>query len=370
MSGLLLVTLISGAAWAGNNSSEIKHKPGEGIELRADGSPAELLVNVIAQPVLSASLSGGSLNPSYELRRARLSLDAHPNKSLNASLQLSADELEVKVRDAHVELKPNDWLRIRAGMIRLPSGLERESSARFIPMVERSGVADLVPARTNGVELRVKKDSLRAAVALAQPSELDPKLWRDDGAFDVTGMVIWSTDAARVGLRGGALHRPLSAPGVETVSPLTEDPLLAPTAWAGTGAAGGLDMILVVGPLRLAAEGAVLREGLTLGTADGHALHTAGYVLVGLAPGGTRGDVNDSAPLLQGWEALVRLDARTSASALGDSAWTAGANLALAYAIEPGARLTAELGPQVVHLSDGDTTTPGVVGRVSFVLGL
>ncbi|MCK6517786.1 OprO/OprP family phosphate-selective porin, partial [Myxococcota bacterium] len=282
MSGLLLVTLISGAAWAGNNSGEIKHKPGEGIELRADGSPAELLVNVIAQPVLSASLSGGSLNPSYELRRARLSLDAHPNKSLNASLQLSADELEVKVRDAHVELKPNDWLRIRAGMIRLPSGLERESSARFIPMVERSGVADLVPARTNGVELRVKKDSLRAAVALAQPSELDPMFWRDDGAFDVTGMVIWSTDAARVGLRGGALHRPLSAPGVETVSPLTDDPLLAPSAWAGTGAAGGLDMILVVGPLRLAAEGAVLREGLTLGTADGHALHTAGYVLAGL----------------------------------------------------------------------------------------
>ena len=193
---------------------------------------------------------------------------------------------------------------------------------------------------------------------------------RDDGAFDVTGMMIWSTDTARVGLRGGALHRPLSAPGVETVSPLTDDPLLAPSAWAGTGAAGGLDMIVVVGPLRLAAEGAVLREGLTLGTADGHALHTAGYVLAGLAPGGTRGDVNDSAPLLEGWEALVRLDARTSASALGPSAWTAGANLAVAYALEPGARFTAEIGPQVVHLSNGDTTTPGVVGRVSFVLGL
>ena len=67
---------------------------------------------------------------------------------------------------------------------------------------------------------------------------------------------------------------------------------------------------------------------------------------------------------------LVRLDARTSASARGPSAWTAGANFALAYALETGARLTAELGQQVVHLSDGDTTTPGLVGRVSFVLGL
>ena len=167
MSALLLVLSLAAApAWAGNNS-EIKHKPGEGIELRADGSPAELLVNVIAQPVLSASLGGGEFSPAYELRRARLSLDARPNKSLNASLQISGDELKVKVRDAHVELNPNDWLRIRAGMMRLPTGLERESSARFLPMVERSGVADLVPARTNGVELRVKKDALRAAVALA-----------------------------------------------------------------------------------------------------------------------------------------------------------------------------------------------------------
>ncbi|MEY3214070.1 MAG: Phosphate-selective porin, partial [Pseudomonadota bacterium] len=125
----LLVSLLASAAWAGNNS-EIKHKPGEGIELRADGSPAELLVNVIAQPVLSASLGGGELNPSYELRRARLSLDASPTKSLNASLQIAGDDLKVKVRDAHIELKPNDWLRIRAGMMRLPTGLERESSAR------------------------------------------------------------------------------------------------------------------------------------------------------------------------------------------------------------------------------------------------
>ncbi|MCK6523392.1 OprO/OprP family phosphate-selective porin [Myxococcota bacterium] len=365
-----MIALFLGLAWAGSNNSEIEHKPGEGIELRADGSPAELLINVMAQPVLSASLSGGDLNPDYTLRRARLSLDASPTKALNASLQIAADDLKVKVRDAHVELRPNDWLRIRAGLMRLPTGLERESSARFIPMVERSGVADLVPSRTNGVELRVKKDSLRAAVAVAHPSDLDTLYWRDDGAFDTTGMVIWSTDTARVGLRGGALHRPAGAPGVETVSPLTDDPLLAPYAWAGTAAAGGLDMIVVVGPLRLAAEGAVLREGLTLGTVDGHALHTAGYLLAGVAPGGTRGGVNDSAPLLDGWEALVRIDARTSASPLGSSAWTAGANLAVAYAIEPGARLTAELGPQVVHLSSDDTTTPGVVGRVSFVLGL
>lgn len=359
-----LGALLVGLALAGG---DVEHKAGEGLLLQAQDSPAEVLLGAWVQPAVGLTLPG--FEGGLDVRRARLSVSARPTETLRAELGLGLDRLEPRVVDAHGSWSPNKALRVRVGRMRPPSGLERETSARLVPFLERSGVQQLVPGRTEALELRLRHGPASLSLAAARGAAEDP--WLETRAVDLVGSATLRGEAVQLGLRGGLLARPEGAQNILDEAP-DGTALLSPRAWAGWGSAAGASVVGVLGPVRLAAEGAGVREGTTLGTADAHTLHGAGYVLVGVAPGAARGGLGDSAAVEQGWEWTARVDGRIAAPApgVGSAGWWAGARTGLAWTPTAGTRLSAEAGPTWVRPEGAATATPTFAAMAVFTVGL
>lgn len=361
-----MITALLCAAALAKDGSGVYHKPGSGVVVRAEDSKAELTINTWVQPAFSLGFS--PMDTTLELRRGRLSLTGSPSESLSASLEIGVDRLDPRVVDAYAQWSPNKALRVRVGRMRPPSGLERETSARDLPTLERSGVAQLVPERSEAIELRLRQGPATLSVAAIVPANTDP--WVPPQALDLAATANLRGETWMLGLHGGALPRPLGAPSTVDDSLLGGD-LLIDRPWTGWGTQFGADALVLLGPLRVLAEGAGLREGATVGTLDAHTLHGAGYVLLGFAPSAERGKVGDAAPLKQGWEAVLRVDGRVAAPApgVGSVGWWAGGVIGGSWAPQPSTRLSAELGSTWIQREGDSAPSTGFISRVSFTVG-
>lgn len=296
----------------------VEYEPGEGIRLRARDGDAKLTLSGMVQPLIRLRSTGPGDAVEAEIARARLEVHARLPHGIGAELDLGFDGGEFELRDAFGEWSPGEFLVVQVGRFRPPSGLERETSVRDQPFVERSGVASLASDREIGVS--VGGDLPRVPVSWRVAVMRGPRDEDFDGArnVDVLARVVAAPDdrfAASV--RGGVLFRPDGAEGIEGEDPFGEE-YFGGRDHVGTAQQLGADVCLALPRFRLLAEVAVLREGLSEGTVSGHVLAVGGYALAGLSPFGERDEAEDAGALRRGLEIVGRVEALRFAPAPGD----------------------------------------------------
>lgn len=94
-----------------------------------------------------------ALPDTFLPRRVRPILDASFFGWLDARIMPDFGAGKAVLQEAYVDLRPFDWLRLRAGKDKVPVGLERLQSARAIRLPERALPTDLVPNRDVGAQL-------------------------------------------------------------------------------------------------------------------------------------------------------------------------------------------------------------------------
>ncbi|WP_404362413.1 OprO/OprP family phosphate-selective porin [Corallococcus coralloides] len=71
------------------------------------------------------------------------------------------------IQDAYIDLRPVEWLKLRAGRFKTPFGLELLQANTDVPFIERSLTFDLVPIRDAGLQLHGDIAGGRLAYAFA-----------------------------------------------------------------------------------------------------------------------------------------------------------------------------------------------------------
>ena len=323
----------------------VDYKPGQGLLFSAEGSEAEGRLSLWVQPIVGVAADEDGAVGLLEVRRARLDVVVAPKDWLRVELGIAADREKFRLRDAEGQVRLDDAFVIRAGRGRVPSGLERETSARDLALLERTSITDLVPGRAALIGVDGEHEALfwRTAVARVNPDSLP------DGAplaIDGTARVGFGGDHVGVSARGLVSPRPMGALGAELEDPSDGTRLAAARAWEGLGTSAGADFGVAVGRTRALVEGAILREGRDVSTISGHTLHFAGYGLMGVAFGSEhdRRGYDDAFTMPKGFEAVARLEGNATwpAPGAGDRTTGVGAALAASYAPTKSMRVQLE----------------------------
>lgn len=93
------------------------------------------------------------LSHTFVIRRARPVIEGTAFRYFELKLMPDFGGGKAVVQDAYLDVHFVDWLRLRAGKMKGPFGLERLESARALTFVERSLTTNLVPNRDIGAEL-------------------------------------------------------------------------------------------------------------------------------------------------------------------------------------------------------------------------
>lgn len=340
----------------------VSYKPGDGIRFKAGNSGATGKLSLWAQPVVGLAVDEDGAIGRLEVRRARMNVVVMPKDWLRVELGISADRSEIGVLDAEVQLRLHDAFVVRAGRSKLPSGLERETGARNLALLERTAVADLVQRRAELVGIDGEHGAVfwRTAVARVDAAALPIGApLAIDGAAGVGAL----TDHAGASVRVLVSPRPHGSLGAVLEDPSDGTKLADARPWEGLGVGGGADVGLAVGKARAVAEGAVTREGRDLATVSGHTLQLAGYALVGVGIGKDHERVGyrDSFATIKGFEALVRLDGCATWPAPGAAPRTTGLGAAIAGSYAPTKSMRVQLeGRSGLSWTDGQTPQTGV----------
>lgn len=309
---------------------------------------AELRVGATLQPAFDLDVRDGVVQVVPRLRRARLSVAMRFSKRVSAQFTIRGDNNQIALHEAFGEVEPVDGLRIRAGRMRLPGGLERETSSRRIPFMDRSALADLTLGRSQGVRVDWERGPALLSLAVAAAPDGDVT---EGNAVDLALAGRLAGERWRVGARGSVRPRPNGAPGALGAG-TTGRPLLDPVPYVGTALSAGVDAVGLAGPVRVTGEGLLLREGRNdLGQ---HLAHLGGYLFVGVAPGAPeRESVDAGAAPRSGVEWVTRVDAmRSFTQEDGVGATTVGGVTGVAWAPWKFLRLQLE-GLAAAEIDDG-----------------
>ncbi len=276
------MTLLLLATLAFAKEDPVRYKPGTGLVLEAKDSPFRLIIETFVQPAVTGQVEQGE-KPEFDfvLRRARLDIEARISQHLRARLQLAADDGQLRVRDATANIYVGKLLRFRGGLVRMPGGLDRELSGRRMAFLYRSPVARFFPNRLLGFDAKVTAGPFFAHVGVGESADVNPLA--PTFHVDVAARVGAVGDRYLASVRGLARPRPGGSTGASIDASWGPD-LIDPLPWTGTGWTVGADAAGRIGPVRMAVDGALSREGVTDGTTSGHTLHYAVTALLGVSP--------------------------------------------------------------------------------------
>ncbi len=311
------------------------YDPGKGFLLEDVRGRASLELSLWVAPALRLREPGGGEAGDALIRRGRLGFEARLPHQLSVVAELDLLPGVIDVGDLYGKWAPLSPLAISFGFLKPPTGLERETSPRDLPFLERSAVSLLTVGREVGVRFdgKVAKGKFRYALALTRgdrDADLD-----DPGNADlhvrlqgVPGPLFAAS------LRGGLLFRPDGAPGVKGENPFGDE-YFQGLNHQGTSTTLGADACLAHPRFRVVAEGVILREGLTEGTVSGHTVALASSLLLGFSPVGTRDDARDGGGLRKGLEILGRVDVAHFAPAPGSGDSVTRSTLTGGVAVAP-----------------------------------
>lgn len=204
---------------------------------------------------------GTNMGSGSDVRRARLTVDAEIGRDWAAKATYDfAREGREGIRDTYLQYRGFDAGRITAGHFKEPFGLERKTSVRDLPFLERSLVSALAPSRHLGVEYQHTGGNWTAAAGVFGKGAEDGGTNTGEG---VSGRVTFAPSQQAGAVRhigAGVAHRWTgtnkelryrSQPESRTTSTRLVD---TGTFLANSFTAYGLELAASGGPLSIQAE--------------------------------------------------------------------------------------------------------------------
>ncbi len=109
-----------------------------------------------------------------DIRRARISFKTERIKGWKAKLSINYSDDETEIKDAYAQYNGWSWANLTIGQQKEPFGLEKLTSLRNQPMVERSLVTNaLAPSRSIGVNLNGELSSVNWQLGYFLPDETE-----------------------------------------------------------------------------------------------------------------------------------------------------------------------------------------------------
>lgn len=128
---------------------------------------------------------GSGSTDEADIRRARLSLKADLFDDWKVKLQLALESDDAEIKDAYIRYKGWDWANFTLGQQKEPFGLEKLTSSRNLPMIERSIVTEaLTPDRSVGINMAGEFEDVNWQVGYFLPDE-------SESAAAISGRITW-----------------------------------------------------------------------------------------------------------------------------------------------------------------------------------
>ncbi|HXK60064.1 MAG TPA: porin, partial [Acidobacteriota bacterium] len=133
----------------------------------------------------------GELEDGTEFRRARLSMSGLMYEWVEFKMQVDFATGDLFFRDVYAGLRDLRGIgNIRIGQFKEPFGLEEQTSASYIPFMERSLANALVPSRNTGVMIHNRQFNERASWAVGVFKDTDDfGAGTSDEDYAITGRV-------------------------------------------------------------------------------------------------------------------------------------------------------------------------------------
>jgi phosphate-selective porin OprO and OprP len=104
---------------------------------------------------------------TFLIRRLRPFIDGTLFGFVDFRLMPDFGVMQPLIQDAYIDIRPVEWLRLRAGRFKTPFGLELLQANTDVPFIERSLTFDLVPIRDAGLQLHGEVAGGRLGYAFA-----------------------------------------------------------------------------------------------------------------------------------------------------------------------------------------------------------
>jgi hypothetical protein len=271
---------------------------------------------------------------TVHVRRARLALEAKLKHHLAIDFALQVKNEVIVLKNANISWKDRGTM-VRAGFLKPPGGLERDSSTWVKPFPERSVVANFKQDRVIGAMgstwLSDHKVRVQGAVGRPPAGNFDafepedvvtvpPGVEAEDLTTDPANWDLFATsnyvpsDDFEIGINGTAHISPDAGKGPNFSEPY-ETRVLQPRFIRGAFLAAGAEVSWHNDHARASAEGVLFKSGETIPHLDEMGAPTeprraergeAGYAVIGYAPRGHYGPALENSPLLDGYQFLVR----------------------------------------------------------------
>lgn len=318
----------------------VRWLPGDGIEFAPPDRRATLKVSAWLRPRVDFDLpppgSAGPLPaPRPQVERARVGVAFELPHDVDGEVEVGFDDLNVAPTDLWIRWRPHDAFRFKVGRHKPAWGRERLLSARHLPFGRRAAPAALYGGRAVGASWDGSVAKGRFGWVLGIYAGAVSNTYDSDRNADLlVRLRVEPSQHVDFGVGGSVRFRPDLADGLAGISGPAGS-LLEPKAFIGPAVSAGLDFAVAKGPIRLLGEGAVLREGQTVGTSSGHLVAGAGSLLLGLAPKGGRAEASKGGGVEDGIEAVFRGDLLHLAPAPGDRAAAGRFSIAMACLVAP-----------------------------------
>ncbi len=316
---------------------KITYKPGTGLTMQADKTKLTVFLG-IETVMLEGHCIGSSCAASdgltLHVRRARFSVEAKLPNHLRIDFGLQIKNEILVLKNANLAWKSGD-LTVKAGFLKPPGGLERDSSTWLKPFPERSVVANFKQDRIIGLmatrwfadrSFRVQGaaghpptgnfDAFEPEDVVKPPKGVEAEdLTKDPGNWDLflTG-TYEPSENFEISLNATAHTSPDAGRGPNFAEPY-ETKIVTARFIKGTFLGGGSDVSWHGDHVRASAEIVGFRSGETIPHTDdlGNPLEptkaergVAGYFVFGATPNGHYGRALDNSPLRGGWQWLLR----------------------------------------------------------------
>lgn len=325
----------------------ITYKPGRWLTFHFKHKQ-KLQFRLLVQPMLrysqllGANIPAGTPSDASEpttdltIRRARFGWKADLDHGVGVKFELQIKNMHFGLSNMSGSWAWDKRHEVRVGFIKAPGGLERDTYAFDEPFLERSVVSSFTYDRELGGEVTGWEGRLGWAGSITKNAPLgadggDPEdvpelppgadpgdLSRPAGNWNFAARVIAApNDHVEASVHAGLRTREEIDIGDRFTEPNDAGTFVEPRAWKGVMVEGSADAAWTAPHVRVMVEGAARRDGRNVifdasGVAsDGtdHQESMAGYLIAGWTPDGHYGKAVDAAPLIDGKEITMRLEA-------------------------------------------------------------
>jgi hypothetical protein len=317
-------------------------KPGKGLEFISAKGTSKVRLLLTVQPMLRFAYDSKLPDVGFnlELRRARFGFEAKLDHNVGLKWELQIKNNKLGLSNLYGTYRFNDHLKLKAGFIKAPGGLERDTYSFNEPFIERSVVAFTTYDHEMGARIdgHLETATLFYAFSVTRnaPVGIDggdpedravvpPGIKADDIAFAPSH---WNT-SGRIGtapshefeasVSYGLRYRPADEPEVlgDRLAEPFDTAILDPRPYQGTNFHVQADAAISEPHFRFMAEGGYRRDGVELQydpttgaktVLNGNMWAALGYLTFGWTPNGHYGPAVDNVPLLDGWEIITRVE--------------------------------------------------------------